>query len=408
MRRSAVVGMAVSAGYVALASVCLAAGNAPRTVLTQRASLLLPFAGFALVGALLLARRPGHAIGRLYVAIGLSAGLKLAGASYAEAALGQRPALPGATAAAWLQNWAWWPAIGLAATLVFQLFPTGRPLTRRWRALVVTSLVAVGALTASGMFFPQLIVETSLSGTAEAIRIDNPIGVGGGAMDLLTVFGGGLLMLCLAVSIGSLVLRFRQARGVERLQLGWLAYSAVVLGLLFAAVGAVEQVTGRAPGAIAEIAFGAGLTLIPVATGVAVLRYRLYDIGRIVNRTIVYTGLTVVLGALYLGGVLVGRTILGAVAPDSSVAVAASTLVAAALFRPLRARLQSVVDRRFYRHKYDAARTVDEFRSRLRQEVDLDALVSELLDVVRKTVQPNAVTVWLRTGSDSRPSYSQP
>ena len=389
------VGSLVIGLYAVLAAASLALGGsgAARGIASQL-SLLFPFAAFAVVGGVLLNRRPGNSIGRLYAVIGLSAGLKLAATDYAEAAFRLGRDLPFPTVAAWIQNWAWWPAIGFAGTLVFQLFPTGRPLSRRWRVLVAVSLTAVALLSLSNAFFPRLVLDSSLSGTADPIRLDNPVGIPGDAMDFAFLAGGVLLLACLVGSIASLIVRFRRARGVERLQLRWLAYSAVLLGLAFT-VGNVVGLGAR-DDAWLDVSFGICLGLIPVTTGIAVMRYRLYDIDRVINRTLVYAALTVLLGATYAVGVILARAALAPLTTGSDLAVALTTLLVAALVRPVQRRVQVVVDRRFYRSKYDAGQTVDEFRTRLRQQVDLDVLSADLLTVVERTVQPAGVSLWLR------------
>jgi hypothetical protein len=196
--------------------------------------------------------------------------------------------------------------------------------------------------------------------------------------------------VAILVAAGSLVLRFRRARGVERLQLRWVALAAVLAGV--AAVGvAVGTVTGVE--ALWLVSSYFYITVLPLTIGAAILRYRLYDLDRIISRTLAWTLLTVVL-ALGYGAVVL---LLGLLLPDSSsLAVAAATLAVAAIFQPSRRRVQQVVDRRFNRHRYDAARTIAAFSGRLRQQVDLDSLSAELLAVTRQTMQPTTVSLWLR------------
>jgi hypothetical protein len=198
----------------------------------------------------------------------------------------------------------------------------------------------------------------------------------------------------------SVVIRFRRASGVERQQLKWFAYAAALLAAFFSITSSVFELRGYLADALFFVAFA----LVPAAIGVAILRYRLYDIDRLINRTLVYGLLTVLLAGLYGGLVLVLGQMFGGVRRDPpSWVVAGATLAVAALFQPARRRIQQVVDRRFNRRKFDAARTVEAFSARLRDEVDLDALSAELLAVVDQTIQPTRASIWLRPSApDSR------
>ena len=214
--------------------------------------------------------------------------------------------------------------------------------------------------------------------------------------------GAGLvvLLVCILLSCASLVARYRSVGLEQRQQLKWLAWSVpVVLTWLLASVVVGFAFEGDTAVDVANALSSIGLTIVPIAITIAVLRHRLYDIDLVVKRTLVYTALTIVLLATYVVLVLVLQVVLSPLAGDSDLAVAASTLVVAALFRPLRSAIQAGVDRRFFRSRYDATRTVGEFSDRLRHQIDLDSLGTDLLDVVRTTVQPAHASLWLRRES---------
>ena len=279
----------------------------------------------------------------------------------------------------------WAPAIALGITLPALLLPNGRLRSRRWRLVVASSVTGAVLAILAGSLSP---------GPLEEAGIDNPLGLGGPAgkvAAVLTVAGVVLHWLSLPPAAVCVVLRFRSSRGVERQQMRWVAagVAGAVGGLLLGLPGGL----GLVPDYISWIVFPA-LLCPPVAIGVAVLRYRLYDLDRVISRTLTYGLLTVLLGLGYAGLVLG----LGRLLPEgSSLVVAAATLAAAALFQPLRRRVQQLVDRRFNRRRYDAARTVDGFATRLRDQVDLDALHGELLAVVDQTMQPTSTSLWLRS-----------
>ena len=355
---------------------------------------VLVFVSFATVGALVASRQPGNLIGWIFCALGLF--LPLAGASeeYALYALVTQPgSLPGGEVMAWLAAW-FAGAINFAMlALVLLLFPDGRLLSRRWRFVVWVNLIAI-LLIFAWNFEPGLIESLGL------LKVANPFGVAG-AGALLKALGEIGFFLVLAVAIAgaiSLVIRFRRSRGDERQQIKWFVFA----GAVFCAVLAVAPVLWTLPLTPATewiwpTLFLLGLGTIPAATGVAILKYRLYDIDILINRTLVYGSLTVALVALYFGGIVVlQRVFVFLTGQQSTLAVVASTLVIAALFNPLRRRIQSFIDRRFYRSKYDARKTLEAFSARLRDETDLQALNNDLVGVVRETMQPAHVTLWLR------------
>ena len=341
--------------------------------------------GFATVGLVVALRRPGNPIGWLYGAAGLAWAYTLPVAPWVEQLIREQRPLPlvaQVVAAAGTLGWA--PAITLGVTLPALLLPNGQLRSRRWRLVVVTSVTGAVLITVAGTLSP---------GPVEELGIDNPLGLAGTAGDVaavLTVVGVVLHWLSLPPAAVCVVLRFRSSRGIERQQMRWVAAGAAgaVGGLLVALPGGL----GIAPEWISGIVFPA-LLCPPVAIGVAVLRYRLWDLDRLVSRTVTYAVVTALLVLPYLAIVAaIPRLAEG----SGSLAVAAATLAVAALFQPLRRRVQDLVDRRFNRRRYDAARTLDAFAARLRDQVDLDALEGELLGVVDQTMQPARSTLWLR------------
>jgi hypothetical protein len=351
-------------------------------------ALYLAFTAFMVVGAVIAGQRPGNAVGWLFSAVGLLSITGVLAMQYAGYAYITRPgSLPGAVVAAWYAQW-WPPMLFLVFVLILLLFPTGRLLTARWRSVAV----ALAAVTAGMVVLNALQPTLTLPDTG--YTVGNPIGLAAardlqdGAVGAVLV---GLLLICTGAAMLSVVLRFRRSQGVERQQLKWFSYAAVLAVL-------VELVLDNVPAVrFLAVPFGLVIALIPTAAGIAILRYRLYDIDRLINRTLVYGLLTVLLAGIYVGLVLVlGQLFGGLSAEPPSWAVAGATLAVAALFQPARRRIQQAVDRRFNRRKYNAAKTIEAFSNRLREEVDLDTLSGELLTVVDQTMQPTAASLWLR------------
>jgi hypothetical protein len=373
----------VSTGYVLQRRAGLPIENPVENV-----ALIVGFGAFAVVGALLVAKRPTNLIGWIMATVALMVAIFPAGGAYAAyvmATRGQPDAL--AVFGAWTQNWYWYLLLALALIYLPLLFPDGRLPSRRW--LPVAVVPGIGTL---GTVVLGALADT-LEGTG--YEIENPIGIEGLAfVEDLPVFG--VLNVLLSVGffgvVASVVVRFRRSQGIERQQMKWFVYAAA-LPLVLAAV------EGLLPEIVSNVLFGVVLMALPTAIGVAVLRYRLYDIDVVINRTLVYGSLTASLALGYFGGVATTQATFRALTGQEQqpqLAVVVSTLVIAALFNPLRRRIQGFIDRRFYRRKYDARKTLEAFSAKLRDQTDLNALNEELLAVVRETMQPAHASLWLR------------
>jgi hypothetical protein len=377
---------AATVALLAGALVLAAANQGTRPRLGDDLGLAFAFLCFATVGAFIASRRHTNAVGWICCAIGLTISLAVAPIEYGHYALAQPGSLPAAATVGWPAMWAYYPALGLMATFLLLLFPTGQLPSRRWRPVAW----AAGA-TITGM--------TLMAAVAPVPPDDglptNPLGIQQVARAWeLTLSIGALLLGALAVaSAASLIVRFRHARGEERQQLKWFTYAASGLVVLVAVPAVAPTLGNWVPNLVVAVALGA----IPLAIGIAILRYRLYDIDRIINRTLVYGLLTAILGGGYAGAVLVFGQLFGGVTGDPpSWVVAGATLAVAALFQPARRRIQQVVDRRFNRRKYNTAKTIEAYSVRLREQVDLDTLSAELLAVVDQTMEPTRVSLWLR------------
>jgi len=344
--------------------------------------------GFAPVGAVIVPRISSkNPIGWLFCVIGLLWAVMHFSAQYAIYTLLAVPSsLPASQAAAWMMCWVWVPACGLIVLLLL-LFPDGRLPNRRWRWFAWFSLL----LTVVGV-----ISQALAPGSVYYLRgIHNPLGVEGlpNVGELVQT----VMFTLIFVSAGSLFVRRLRASGVERQQLKWFTYSSTL-----AISGVILTFTiSDAIGAlwlewVGYVVLVVGFIGIPISMGIAILRYRLYNIDFLINRTIVYGLLTAILVALYFCGIVVlQRFFVLLTGQQSTLAVVASTLLIAALFNPLRRRIQAFIDRRFYRRKYDATKTLEAFSAKLRDETDLDALSDDLVSVVRETMQPDHVSLWL-------------
>lgn len=348
------------------------------------------------LGALIASRHPSNVIGWMFCAAGIAIVGSACAQLYADYVIYNKPgAGPLGDVAFWVSSWLF-PA-GLFATPMFLmfLFPTGKPASHLWRWVVRLAVVVllIGFVTTA--FLPGKVEPPEFG-------VENPFGASGELGEVfrtLSTAGQVSLPLWFLLSIASLIDRRRRASGDERQQLRWFGYAASVMavcfGMAFGASAAGLPTTADVFFIIGAIA----LACIPLASGLAILKYRLYDIDVVINRTLVYAVLTAVLAAAYVGLVFAFQALLEPFTAESDLAIAASTLAVAALFRPVRARVQAFIDHRFYRRKYDAQQTVERFSAHLRDEVDLAALSSRLTGVVAETVQPSHVSLWLREES---------
>lgn len=345
----------------------------------------LIFIAFPAVGLVVSWKRPGSPIGWIFLAIGFGIVASIFATEYAGRAVYVGWEHPAVELVAWAGGWTWAVASGLALTFAVLLFPDGRLPGARWRPVAWLAAIAIGL---------TVLAESLRPGTIEGYRgeLANPFGLVGPLGEVASAVSDPGLVAILAVgllSVASLVVRFRRAHGIERQQIKGLLYPVglFLVGLTAAAIVRSDVVWTLALAALAAV---------PVGAGISILRYRLFEIDSVINRTLVYASLSVVLGALYVGLVLVLQTLLSPFTENSAPAVAVSTLAVAAAFGPARRSLQSAVDRRFYRGRYDARQTLEGFAAGLRDEVDIRALRADLRAAAQRTLQPASSSVWLR------------
>jgi hypothetical protein len=343
----------------------------------------------AVVGGLVASRRPANPVGWFFLGIGGCMAITIVAAEYATYGL------PGAQAMAWLQSWLWVPGVMLLLCFLPLYFPNGRLVSRRWRWVVRLALFS--CVTGAALFALR-------PGEIPYMGVDNPLGIEAlrSVSDLLEPVYLALYFFLWFASAASLVVRFRRSGSLERQQIKWLAFAALAVPVWFLTNAPIEAAVPNLFQVVDALIFSA---VIPVTAGVAILRYRLYDIDVVINRTLVYGSLTAMLVALYWGGVATIQVIFRALTGQEQqpqLAIVVSTLVIAALFNPLRRRIQGFIDRRFYRRKYDARKILEGFSTKLRNETDLDALNAELVRAVRETMQPSHVSLWLRPDKASK------
>jgi MFS family permease len=343
---------------------------------------------FSVVGAIIASRQPRNAIGWIFCSVGVTIGLNSFAGDYAEywlasgfgmGALGE--------SAAWFSSWSWTLLVYIPTSFLLLLSPDGRLPSPRWRPVAWCAVLGLIGFLAGYVLVPGPLEDFP--------QILNPYGVDSLMLEAVAVAGAILASASMVASAVSLIVRMRRAGRAERQQIKWLAYGgALAVGTVF--VGGVISVW------IGEVGFALtslGLLGVPIFTGVAIARYRLYDIDIVINRTLVYGALTAALVGVYFGGVATLQALLRALSGQEQqpqLAIVVSTLAIAALFNPLRRRIQSFIDRRFYRSKYDARKTLEAFSAKLRDETDLEALSDDLVGVVRETMQPAYVSLWLR------------
>jgi hypothetical protein len=361
-------------------------GNDPVTI----ASVILAVLSSATVGAILVIRLPRNLIGWLLLACGFLIAASLGFPGLADYGLNVHPgSVPGAIWLAVLSGLTWVPfSVGLGFYLPL-LYPSGHLLSPRWRPVAFLGIVAIVFSTVQNALAP-------FTPGAFPPADQNPLAIGGPVGDLASHLGAASTVIgvfALPLAAVSLVIRYRRASGIERQQLRWLAAVGIIVGpALVVAITAGSTEVGNAAWLIVLV----GFALLPVTVGIAILRYRLYDIDRLISRSIAYGVLTAIVGSLFIGFILVFQAVLAPVTQSNELAVAGSTLLAAALFQPIRRHVQRLVDRRFNRIRYDAERTVAAFAGRLRDQVDLEQLRAEILATVSAAVEPSSASIWLR------------
>jgi hypothetical protein len=411
LRRLAWAGWWVVAGLATFETVLTSIGSPEAPVswgtgLIGEYGFTLVVLAFPLVGLGILVRQPRNRIGWLLEGVGLSWTVPGLLDAYAHYGLVIEPgSVPGPEVAAALNEGTWTWGILMMGVFLILPFPDGHLLGPRWRVVAWLAVVAALVVPAVIALAPGTLEEAPVAG------IVNPLSAGPLEPVVLafSVVALPLVPICLVASAVSLALRFRRSSGVQREQIKWLATAGGLVAVLFAvtltSTFAAEFAGNGSPDVlplavrVMQEASILSFVLLPLAIGAAILRYRLFDIDLVINRALVYGSLTAALAGLYLGSVLLLQLVLRPVQIDSDLAVALSTLAVAAVFRPARSRIQASVDRRFYRHKYDAARAVEAFTGRLRHQVDLDTVGVDLLAAVHETVQPRHASVWL---SDAR------
>jgi hypothetical protein len=340
--------------------------------------------GVSVIGILIVRREPRNAIGWLFCATPLLVAVSVGGGAIAVWMGPEHADIPGAVVPGWFSLWAW--PIGLVGFLMLLplLFPDGRPPAGRWRWLLRIDLAALALIAAALMAEPGEMFN----------GVTNPLGVGWADSTPVVVFLGVLVLILIPASLVSAVFRYRRAGATERVQLREVVFAAAAT---FAGFIVISVLGGN------STLFTVDYALVPAAVGLAMLRYRLYDVDVVIRRTLVYAVLVACLAGIYLAGVFTLESVIRRLSGSSStLAVTISTLAVALAFQPLRRGIQAAVDRRFYRARYDAAQTLALFSAHLRREVDLAALTDDVLDVVRQTLHPTHSALWLRTGSGER------
>jgi hypothetical protein len=387
---------------IALLTELLTLKNAPPELLSDMFNALVLLV-FITVGAFIASRRPENPIGWIFCTGTLIWALSVLALEYGVYSLITAPgSLPGGVLVSLFGAVARGIGWYLIMTFLLLLFPNGHLPSSRWRPLawLIAGLLVAYAITLLLDPNPFINVDTRLA------TVRNPLGISG-ASDLFDQFNSLILLVLLATvfaCIASVIVRFRHARGDERQQLKWLAYGAV-LSLLIVVVIVIFVFANINTGPLSSIIFYLAVLSIPISAGIAILRYRLYNIDILINRTLVYGALTALLALIYFGLVFILQSLVRALTGQFSqipLVIVGSTLVIAALFQPLRRRIQAIIDRRFYRRKYDAVKTLAAFSTTLRQEVDLDQLREQLLAVVQETMQPSHISLWLRPTASAR------
>jgi hypothetical protein len=353
----------------------------------------LGYLAYAVVAALILVRHPRQPVGLLLAFVGVTGTATMALDRYAALGVVEGPGLPVWSTAAWISGWSWVPGDIAITTLLLLLFPRGSLPGRRWRPVAWLAVIAIVGLPAARAFKAGFVSENR-AGVVNPYALPGILGEAAARLEIVFFFAWALAA---ALSVAALIAHLRRSRGIERQQLKWLGSAMVFLALAFVSVVPVYVFVGYSAAAMWIVGPpSVGITLLPIAAGIAILRYRLFEIDVLIRRTLVYGALSVTLVTTYLALVVVVQTALRPFTAGSELAVAGSTLATLALVQPLRSRIQAVVDRRFYRSRYDAVRTLEAFAVRMRDQVDLETVRGEVLDVVATALRPAHAGVWLR------------
>jgi hypothetical protein len=349
---------------------------------------------FSVVGVLLATRVPANPIGWIMLVAGFAfmlAGLTL---GLAERSIDAGHTTGVVAWVAWASTWLWMVGTGFGVPLLLLLFPTGRLPSRRWRPVMIAAAVGMALTVITTALSPFDPEDSDIGGAVNPIALEDA----GGLLDVLAAIGGILFPLGVIGAVVSLFFRYRGAGAEQRQQLKWLMYAAILCVTALMVETTTFGINEESEFAtnIANTISAASIALMPIAIGIAILKYRLYDIDLIVNRTLVYGALTVILAVTYLGLVVLMQQVTSAITPSSDLAVAASTLTVAALFTPLRSRVQAFIDKRFYRRRFDARRTLEAFGTQLRDSVDLETLKGEIVGTLGRTLEPSHASLWLR------------
>ncbi len=415
-RPSSVVRLSSSLAAGALAALCLLltagglvleaanAAESPPAVRIYPGALVIAVL-FPIIGALIASHAPRNPIGWLFIVMGFSESMTAITGAFAAYALITHPGVwPGGEFASWLFGWAWLPGFALIPVLLL-LFPTGRPLSPRWNVVVWANLISLSLVVVQ-----YALASWSMRGIALLGSVDTTALLHGTLPDPIANLNTALFVASSVAALVSMVVRFRRSSGIERQQLKWFSYAAalsvvdLIVMILFDTNGG--NLASGAQDLIITALQVLALAGIPIATAIAIRRYRLYDIDLIIRRTLIYALLTGLLALFYFGSVILLQLLFHALTGTSSdLAIIISTLAIAALFVPLRNRVQNGIDHRFYRRKYDAAQVLSAFASMVRDEVDLNQLTEKLQTVVEETMQPEHVSVWLVDGRRTTNKY---
>jgi hypothetical protein len=372
-----------------------------QSAVLSNVALAVAFLGFSTLGALIVSLRPGHRVGWFFGAIGLGTALTTLSAGTVQYALATGNDARLAIRLIDLGGDVLWPYNLLAIVFLLLLFPNGYLPSRRWRLAVWLATIDATLAVACNALTPGPLESGN--------RVINPLGIpgAGSLLGAVNEASTSLLLPIALAAVGSVIIRYRRNRGEQRQQIKWFAFGAA-LGL---SIILVSTLVDRDNGALSSFGFALGIFMLPLGAGIGILRYRLYDIDVLVNRTLVYGSLTAVLAAIYVGGIIglqaaVSRLTQTRQAERSPLILVVTTLLIAALFQPLRRRIQALIDRRFYRTRFDARHTLETFGASLRQEVDLPMVTASLLAAVQRTMQPAHVSLWLRPEGDGGRTHS--